>query len=355
MPTTQYDYYEILGVSKNSSPQEIKQSYLKLAKELHPDVNSSSSAEEEFKAVGEAYEVLSDPEKREIYDRYGHDGLSGLGGFGHMDPMDLFSSIFGSSLFGQSRGPSAPPPGADREVLLNISFEESVFGVSKEIKLKSYKFCEECEASGASPGTSPAQCIDCEGKGQIGEVRQTFLLGQTMTLRACSRCQGTGKYLPSPCDICKGSGRLMEERLLEIKVPGGVENDSILRMRGSGDAGSRGGQAGDLYVILKVSDHPDYRRVDEDLIKDVKISMYQAVLGGNLEIETLDGTQSLEVKPGTSHGAVQNFKGLGVVRRDGKKRGNLIVHFIVETPKHLSKQERRLLEDAAKLHGEDVG
>ncbi len=355
MPTIQHDYYEVLGVSRDSSPQEIKQAYLKLAKELHPDVNSSGSAEEEFKAVGEAYEVLSDPEKREIYDRYGHEGISGMGGFGHMDPMDLFSSIFGSSIFGQNRGPAAPPSGADREVAMNISFEESVFGVSREIKLKVYTSCGDCHASGASAGTSPAQCIDCEGRGQIGEVRQTFLLGQTMTLRTCRRCQGTGKYLPTPCEECEGSGRLLEEKLLEVKVPGGVEDNSILRIRGGGDAGIRGGHSGDLYVVLKVPDHPDYKRLDDDLIKDAKISVYQAVLGANLEIETLDGVQSLEVKPGTSHGDIHNFKGKGVVRRDGKKRGNLIVRFIVEIPEKLSKKERKLWEEAAKMHGENAG
>ena len=348
------EYYDLLGVSKSASVSEIKKAYLQLARELHPDVNSSPSAEEEFKALGEAYEILSNPEKREMYDRFGKDGLKQMGGSSTMDPMNLFSSLFGSSIFGFDKRPTGPPPGADKELRVKLSFEEAVFGITKEISYKIYLPCDDCEGSGAAAGTSADACPDCEGQGQLSEVRQSFLMGQTITLRPCPLCEATGEYLPDPCKNCDGSGRKIGKRDLEINIPGGVETDSILRLTGSGDVGTRGGQVGSLYVVLDVAKHPDFERYENNLVKDVTISMLQATLGAKLEIETLDGAEILQIKSGTPFGKIYTFKGLGVTKLNGRGRGDLLVRLNIEIPKNLSKAETKLLVDLAKLRDEDI-
>ena len=348
------DYYEVLGIDRSAGTQEIKQAYLKRARELHPDLNPDPQAEEEFKAVGEAYEVLSDPQKRDLYDKFGHEGLRNAGGLGDFNPFDLFSSIFGGSFFGFNQGPEGPPPGADREIALKISFEESVFGTKKTVSLKGYRSCSDCEASGAEAGTTPATCIQCDGMGRVKEIRQTFLLGQTMTLSPCGLCEGTGKYTPSPCPECSGKGRIMEDISFELPVPGGVNDGSILRLSGKGDAGIKGGIAGDLYVVLRASSHPNFEKSGDDLVSQVRISMFQAALGCDLTIDTLDGEKALNIKAGTQNGDREIMKGLGIIKRDGKKRGNLILNFYVEIPKNLDKKEAKLLKEAAELYGEDL-
>ncbi len=340
------DYYEVLGLTRDAAPAEVKQAYLRLARELHPDVNPDDpEAEEKFKAIGEAYEVLSSPEKRDIYDRYGAEGLSG--GFPHTDPMDLFSSIFGSSIFGFNRQ-TGPPPGADKELVLKLSFEESVFGAEKEITYKIYLPCDDCEGAGATIGTSSQPCPDCGGQGQIRDVQRNFLLGQTMTLRPCLRCEGVGQYIPTPCNECGGAGRLIGKKNLEIRVPGGVQNRSVLKMSGRGDTGVRGGALGDLFLIIEVKPHPEYERYEDNLLKDVKISMFQAALGDEIKVETFDGEQILKIKPGTPYGEIHSFKGLGVTRTNGRGRGDLLVRVIVEVPSKLSKEQKKALEEVAK-------
>lgn len=348
------DYYEILGVSQNADANEIKQAYRKRARELHPDVNPAPEASDEFKTLSEAYEILSDPEKRDIYDRFGKEGLGGMGGFSHMDPMDLFSSISGSSIFGFNRRPSGPPPGADKELNLKLSFEEAVFGTTTEISYKVYLLCEDCSGDGTEVGTSATSCPDCGGQGQVSEVRQSFLMGQTMTLRPCQLCEGTGEFLPNPCNDCNGSGRQIKKKELEIQIPGGVDNGSVLKVSGNGDVGVRGSISGDLYVVLEVAKHPDFERYEDDLVKNIKISMVQAALGTELEVDTLDGKQSLKINPGTSFGEHHTFKGLGITKTNGRGRGDLVVRFIVETPKNLSKSERKLLLELAKMRKEEV-
>lgn len=354
MATGTADYYELLGISRNADAAEIKRAYLKYARKLHPDTNPDPNAEEQFKELAEAYEILSTPEKRNIYDRFGKDGLKGMGGFSNVDPMDLFSSIFGSSIFGFNRRPAGPPSGDDKELALKLSFEESVFGVTKNIAYKVYVRCDECEGYATESGTSPEACPDCNGSGQLREMRQSVLMGQTITVSPCGFCEGSGQYLPNPCQKCDGSGRQISKQDLEIKIPGGVSTSSILKLTGSGDVGLRGGGIGDLYVVLEVEAHKEFERHENDLIKDVKISMLQATLGAELEIETFDGTESLKVKPGTPFGEVHVYKGLGVVKTNGSGRGDLVVRLIVETLKNLSKAERKLLLDIAKIRKEEV-
>lgn len=348
------DYYELLDIDRNSDAAAIKRAYLKSARKFHPDTNSAPDAEDRFKEISEAYEVLSNLEKRDIYDRFGEEGLKGMGGFSNVDPMDLFSSIFGSSVFGFNRRSSGPPPGDDKELTVNLTFEESVFGVNKEVSYKVYVPCDECEGTALAEGASMDTCPDCRGSGQVGEVRQSFLMGQTMTVSTCRLCAGTGQYLPDPCRKCDGRGRQISKRDLEVMVPGGVSSGSVLRITGSGDVGPRGGSIGDLYVVLAVAESKEYHRSENNLIKDVNISMLQASLGAEIEIETLDGTKTLDIKEGTAFGGIHVLKGLGMTKINSKGRGDLLIRLIVEIPKNLSKKERKLLLELAEMRGEQV-
>ncbi len=355
------DYYELLGVSRNATPDELKKAYRRLARELHPDTNPDPTAEERFKEINTAYETLSDPERRQRYDTFGPDQPGGGAGF---DPFgggaglgDIFDAFFGGagqSPFGaRTRGPSGPPRGTDLEVAIDLEFTDAVFGVSREVSIRVPVTCSTCTGSGARPGSAPTVCDQCGGSGQVRRVRQS-ILGQMVTAGPCGRCQGLGEIIADPCPDCRGDGRRTEERTFTVDVPAGVDTGSTLRLSGRGAAGPRGGQNGDLYVHLRVAPHPRFERVGYDLVEELHVPMAQAALGAHLQYETLDGTEDLVVPDGTQTGRVFRLRGRGVPHVNDRGRGDLLVRVVVDTPTELGTEEEELLRRLAALRGDDV-
>jgi molecular chaperone DnaJ len=358
------DFYAVLGLARDASDEDIKRAYRRLAREHHPDANPDDpSAEERFKEVQLAYEVLKDPEKRERYDRFGVDGLRGAGpggedpfGFGQMGGLgDLFEAFFGGSAFGQStRGaPRGNPRGSDAEVALDLEFTEAVFGVQTDVRVRLAVPCLTCSATGARPGTSPTTCTTCSGTGELRRVRQS-ILGQMVTASPCPKCGGSGQMIASPCPDCRGEGRRTEERTYTVDVPAGVDDGNTLRLTGRGHAGPRGGSPGDLFVHLRVKPHAVFSREGLTLVDELHLPMTQASLGASFEYETLDGPEELTVPPGTQTGRQFTIRGRGVPRVDGRGRGDLVVRIVVETPSELSREQEDLLRQFATLRGEEV-
>ena len=352
------DYYELLGVSRDASPDEIKKAYRTLARRLHPDANpGDDAAEEKFKQVAQAYEVLSDPEARARYDRFGEAGVGGTGGAGDFFSGgglgDIFDAFFGGSPFGASRGPSGPPRGQDLEVVADITLENAVFGTTLPVTVRTAVSCDECDGSGAGQGTKPVTCVECSGTGQVQRVRQS-LLGQMISSQACQRCRGYGQVIPTPCSSCSGEGRVVTDKTYQVDVPAGVDTGSTLRLTGRGASGPRGGGSGDLYVHLRVAPHDVFSRDGSDLVAEVEISYPQACLGTSLEIETLDGTETLVVPPGTPGGRVFTLPRRGVPRLQGRGRGDLRVVVVIEVPTSLTEDESKLLRQLAAVQGDDV-
>lgn len=359
------DYYEVLGVSRNASADEIKKAYLRLARELHPDANREDpDAEERFKQVNLAYETLKDPERRRQYDMFGEAGVRGSGGGG--DPFagspfgaagfgDLFDAFFGGGTGGGAggRARTGPRKGEDAEATVVIDFAEAVFGVHHELTVRLPQTCETCLGSGARPGTTPVSCSQCGGTGELRRVRQSFL-GQMVTSTPCNRCGGTGEEITSPCPDCRGEGRRREERSFVVDVPAGVDDGSTLRLPGRGAGGLRGGPAGDLYVHLRVRPHPVMARRGVDLLAVVHVAMTQAALGVTVPFETLDGEEDLVVPSGTQSGREIRLRGRGVPVLQGRGRGDLIVTVVVDTPSDLTKEQDELLRRLAELRGEPV-
>jgi molecular chaperone DnaJ len=354
------DYYELLGVSRDATPDEIKKAYRRLARELHPDTNPDPTAEERFKEINRAYETLSDPERRQRYDLFGDQ--PGTGQTGGFDPFgqssglgDIFDAFFGGAgnPFGGRRGPSGPPRGADLEVAIDIEFEEAVFGISHELSVRVPVTCGTCTGTGARAGTSPTVCDQCGGSGQVRRVRQS-ILGQMVTAGPCGRCHGAGELISDPCPDCRGEGRRTEERTFTVDVPAGVDNGSTLRLTGRGAAGPRGGQSGDLYVHIRVAPHKRFAREGYDLIEELHVPMTQASLGAHLQYDTLDGTEDLVLTPGTQTGRVFRLRGRGVPHVNNRARGDLLVRVVVDTPTALSGEEEELLRKLASLRGDDV-
>ncbi|GAC1589850.1 MAG: molecular chaperone DnaJ [Acidimicrobiales bacterium] len=364
------DFYAVLGLARGASDDEIKKAYRKLARESHPDANPDDpAAEERFKEIQLAYEVLKDPEKRERYDRYGVDGLRGSGmgggagddgfGFGGMGGLgDLFEAFFGGngggSMFGGGRaGGRGPRRGNDAEGILDLDFTEAVFGIQKELRVRLAVTCATCAGSGAKAGTSPTTCATCGGAGEVRRVRQS-ILGQMVTASPCPRCGGTGQQIASPCDDCRGEGRRTEERTYTVDVPAGVDEGNTLRLTGRGHAGGRGGPSGDLFVHLRVRPHAVLQRDGIDLVDELHVPMTQAALGATLTYETLDGSEELALPHGTQSGKVFTFKGRGVPRVDGRGRGDLLVRVMVDTPSDLTREQEELLRQLAEQRGEEV-
>ncbi|MCG6921799.1 MAG: molecular chaperone DnaJ [Acidobacteria bacterium] len=345
--TPKRDYYEVLGLPRNASEQEVKSAYRKLALKHHPDRNPGDQrAEELFKEAAEAYGVLGDPEKRRRYDAYGHAGLGGAGGAG-FDPTifadfsDILGDFFGfGDLFGRRRGPRR---GADLRYNLEISFEEAAFGTETQIRIPRAETCGDCSGSGAAPGTKPATCPTCGGAGQV-----TFQQGFFSVARTCSHCRGAGRIVTDQCKACGGEGQITTERTLQIKVPPGVDNGSQLRITGEGEAGPSGGPTGDLYVVLRVQEHALFKRDGTHLFCEMPVSLPQAALGASLEIPTLEGEKTrLNVPEGTQSGTVLRLRGQGVPRLGGRGRGDLHVLVRVVVPTNLSSEQRELIEKLA--------
>jgi molecular chaperone DnaJ len=351
------DYYAVLGVGRGASESDIKRAYRGLARKYHPDVaEDKHTAENKFKEINEAYEILSDPHKRQQYDRYGHvSGAQGQPGFGPFGAGEGFGDIF-DMFFGARQGPvqsNGPQRGADLRYDLQISLEEAFRGADREISFHHLGACEACNGSGARAGTSPVKCDRCGGSGVARAVRQTPL-GQFVTQTTCPKCSGEGETIASPCETCRGRRRVERQRTLTVKIPAGVDEGSRIRIAGSGEAGTRGAPTGDLYVYLGIAQHPRFRRDGADLFTDISISFAQAALGGPLTIEALDGTLEVAVIAGTQSGASYRLRGRGMPSVRGGARGDLLVTVHVVVPSKLSKRERELLEEFAKLRGDRV-
>ena len=347
---TKRDYYDILGVSKGASPSDLKSAYRKIALKLHPDRNPGDpQAEEKFKEAAEAYSVLSDPDKRERYDAYGHAGLAGAGGFsgGGFDPTIFadFSDILGDFFgFGTGRRSRGPRRGADLRYYLELSFEEAAFGTETEVRIPRAEACSECGGSGAAPGTKPSTCPACGGAGQVTFQQGFFSVGRT-----CGRCRGTGQIVESLCKRCRGEGVLPVERKLQIKIPPGVDNGSQLRIAGEGEPGGQGGPPGDLYVVLRVREHAFFKREGASLFCELPVNVAQAALGATVEVPTLDGARTkLHVPEGTQSGTLLRVRGQGVAHLGSRGRGDLHVIVRVVVPGKLTAEQRRLMEQLAR-------
>ena len=349
------DYYELLGVSRQSSAEEIKRAYRRLARELHPDANpGNAGAEARFKEVAQAYEVLSDPDKRHRYDTYGPERVAGGAdaGFGGGGLGDIFDAFFGGGGGGRA-GQAGPPRGTDLEVAIELDFERAVFGTQEPVTIRTAVACETCEATGAAPGSAPETCNDCGGAGQVRRVRQS-ILGQMVTAAPCTRCNGLGQTIADPCPACRGEGRLIQEKTYTVDVPAGVDSGSTLRLGGLGAAGTRGGGHGDLYVRVRVRRHERFERTDNDLLDELHVPFTQAALGAHIAYETLDGVEDLVITPGTQAGRVYRLRGRGVPNVQGRGRGDLLVQVVVDTPTDLGPGEEELLRQLADLRNEDV-
>ncbi|MDR3566663.1 MAG: molecular chaperone DnaJ [Syntrophobacteraceae bacterium] len=350
------DYYEVLGVARQAGEDEIKKSYRQLALKYHPDRNpGDKEAEEKFKEAAEAYEVLHDSQKRQVYDAYGHEGLrgSGFSGFRGFEDIftsfgDIFQDFFSFGGFGgQTRQRTAERPGDDLLVTLTLSFEEAVSGTEQDVEIDTMVGCSQCGGSGAEPGTKLTACPACQGSGQVVQSQGFFRISTS-----CARCQGTGRVMVSPCKQCQGQGRLRQRKRVLVKVPAGVDSGTRLRLRGEGESGYRGGPTGDLYVRIEVAPHATMERDGDNLYTKISISFLQAILGDTVELPTLDGAKTLNVAPGTQPGEVVRFSGEGVPRLRGYGRGDLFVEIEVRIPKQVSPRQEELLKEFIELDKE---
>ncbi len=358
------DYYHLLGVPRTASTDDMKKAYRKLARELHPDAKpGDAAAEERFKQVARAYEVLSDPEARARYDRFGEQGVGGnaggpnvgdmFGGGGLGDLFDHFFSGSGTPFGGGSRGPAGPPRGQDLEVVADVAFEQAVFGATVPVTLRTAVRCEDCSGTGAGAGTKPVTCSECNGRGQVQRVRQS-MLGQMVTSSACTKCGGLGQVIVTPCPSCRGDGRVVTEKTYQVDVPAGVDTGSTLRLTGRGAVGPRGGGTGDLYVHIRVAAHERYRRENDDLVTDLPVSIAQASLGARFLLPTLDGDEEILVAAGTQPGREFVLRQRGVPRLQGRGRGDLRVRVQVQVPTKLTDFEADLLRKLAEARGEEL-
>lgn len=351
------DYYDVLGVGRNASDDEIKAAFRRLARQYHPDVNKEPHAEEKFKEINEAYGVLSDPEKRARYDRFGKAGLGGMGGGFHdytVDFSDLFEDLF--SGFGFSTGRRSrrsPRRGRDLQMQVSLTFEEAVFGVEKEIEFSREETCSRCHGSGAEPGTSPVRCSTCNGQGEVRQVRQTFL-GQMVQTATCPACNGRGETISSPCTTCRGGGLEQKRVRKKVQIPAGVDHGTQIRLNGEGGPGVYGGPNGSLFLVLDVKPHPFFKRRDNDIILNLDINVAQAVLGAEIAVPTLDGEEKLKIPAGTQPGKVFTIKGKGVPYLRRKDRGNQLVIINVAIPTKVTKEQRELFEKLAESLGTTV-
>lgn len=344
--TTKRDYYEILGVDRNASDEEIKKAFRKLAFKYHPDHNHEDRSGEAFKEINEAYEVLSDRNKRAAYDRYGHAGMDStftrgfegmdFGGFG-----DIFDAFFGGTTTSTRQGPQQ---GADQRASLEISFEEAVFGVEKTLKVNRVENCSVCHGTGSKPGVNPVRCPDCNGSGQIRRVQQS-IFGRFTNITTCGRCRGAGTIITESCPQCRGSGRERYERNINVRIPAGIDDGAQVIMRGEGDSGIRGGPAGNLYITISVKPHAYFKRRGDDIIYELPLSFIQAALGDEVEVPNLAGKTKIKIPPGSQTGKIFRLKGQGVSHLQRSGRGDQIIILVVLTPESLNEKQRNMLKE----------
>ena len=373
------DYYEVLGVDKNATDDELKKAYRRMAKKYHPDANPNNreEAEAKFKEVNEAYETLSDPQKRRMYDQFGPDGPQGFGGgtgpfggqggyysyngsgfdgFGDFGDLgDIFSSFFGGGFGGRqssSKQSSGPRKGADLNLHMDITFEEAFLGVEKEIIINRNETCDVCHGTGAKPGTKPVKCPECKGTGQVRQIQNT-ILGQVQTTRTCSACHGTGEIIQEPCEHCKGKGTVRKQPKIKVKIPAGIDDNQTVVLRQEGEPGSKGGPKGDLYITISIKRHSIYTRKGNNVLCEVPITITQAALGADLQIPMVDGSkEKFRIPEGTQTGTKFTIRNKGFKVVNSSAQGDFIFTVNVQTPKRLSKEQRDLLVELAKTMNE---
>jgi len=352
------DYYEVLGVSKSASKEEIKKAYRKLSKQYHPDINKEADAAEKFKEIKEAYEVLSDDQKRAQYDQFGHTnpnqgfggGFNGDfgGGFGGFE--DIFSTFFGGGGGGRRRDPNAPRQGADLQYTMTISFEDAAFGKETTIEIPHEENCDTCKGSGAKPGTKPETCSHCNGSGQVN-VEQNTPFGRIVNRSTCRHCSGTGKYIPTKCSTCSGTGKVKKRKKISVKIPAGVDDGQQLRVAGQGEPGINGGPAGDLFVVFHVKEHEFFERDGDDVYCEVPLTFVQAALGDEVQVPTLHGKVNLKIPAGTQTGTRFRLKGKGIKNVRGYGQGDQHIVVRVVTPRKLNDKQKQLLKEFAEAGG----
>lgn len=364
--STKRDYYDVLGVGKSADATEIKKAYRKLAMKYHPDKNpGDKEAEEKFKEINEAYEVLSDETKRNNYDQFGHEGVNGQGfggaggfggqGFGGFDDIfgDIFGDMFGGGFGGGRPRRRGPERGADIRQRINISFEEAAFGKNVQVKINRSEECDECHGSGAKPGTSKKTCPTCNGSGQVQSVQRTPF-GNIASTRTCSTCNGEGEVIDSPCSKCHGKGSIRKSKTIEVDVPAGIDEGQMIKLSGQGELGTRGGPRGDLYIEVSVNAHQLFTREGYDVYLEMPITFAQATLGDKIQVPTLDGKVEYQVPEGTQTGTVFRLKGKGIPKLRSNIRGDQYVKVTVEIPKKLNDKQKELVRQFAKECGEEV-
>jgi molecular chaperone DnaJ len=348
------DLYEVLGVTRDATQDEIKRAYRRLAREHHPDVNHQDpDADRRIKEINLAYQTLADPAKRRQYDLYGGEGLSpDMFGFG--DISDIFEAFFGQSPFGRARTGrrrTRVARGRDLHRVLELDFEDAAFGATREVRIDTLELCDRCGGSGAEPGTHPSRCTTCGGSGEVSDVRRS-VFGTVMTSRSCATCEGTGEEIASPCRTCRGGGRVPAQQTVSVDVPAGVSDGMDLRIEGAGEDGRAGGPSGDLYLTLSVKPHAVFDRRGPDLVSVLELPLTAAVLGGEVEVDTLDGPARVKVPPGTRAGSVLQVRGRGIPHLGRRGRGDLLLHVDVDIPNRLGRKERDLLRSLAEMRGE---
>lgn len=365
MMTEKPDYYETLGISRDADANEIKRAYRKLAREHHPDVNNGDKdSEARFKEINEAYQILSDPQKREVYDRYGHRGFdqqsyggggAGFEGFGDFGGIgDIFDMFFGAGQSaGSTRGRSAAERGNDLRYDVELTLEEAAHGASRKIRMSRLETCDTCEGTGAKPGSHPETCGVCHGAGQVRQQVQSFF-GTQIRITTCPKCHGEGRVVNSPCDDCSGQGRVRRAVEKTVDIPAGVDNGMRIRLAGEGDAGRRGGPSGDLYIFTHVRQHDFFERRDDDLWCEISVGFPMAALGGTIDVRTIDGSEKLNITPGTQSGETYTLKGKGMPDPNTGRAGDLNVVIKVMTPTRLTEDQRELLRKFAELRGEEI-
>ena len=365
------DYYEVLGVDKGASAEDIKKAYKKMARKYHPDLNRDDpkTAEEKFKEVNEAYDVLKDPQKKAQYDQFGHDAFSGgmgggggfggfgqgggFGGFGSGGMDDIFDMFFGGQGRGRGGREAGPQRGADLRFDMEITFEEAAFGVEKEINLYRDETCDHCHGDGAEPGSKVETCSECHGSGYV-RFTQNTMFGQMVNERPCSKCHGEGKIISNPCKECRGKGTVKKNKRLKVKIPAGVDNGSRLRVSGEGEAGAKGGQSGDLYVYLYVKPHKFFERDGTTVLCEVPVNIVQATLGAEIKVPTLDGQVTVKVPEGTQPGKVLRLKGKGIPSLRGGQRGDQLVRIKVVVPTKLNEKQKEALRSFGEISKDNI-